>query len=250
LREILYGVNSVLEALRANRKIKSIYTARGKMDERLRQVVQTAETRGVKLHWVDRALLERMAESKSHQGVVAEAESYRYYAVGDILACARDEALAPLLLVLDGIEDPQNLGAILRTAECMGVHGAVIPKHEACAVTPAVSRASAGASEHLKVARVTNLVQTIKDLKKQGLWVVGTDSQASASCFDLTYPGPVALVIGGEGRGIRRLVKESCDYMVHIPMRGQVNSLNASVSCAIVLAEIVKQRWAAATSNG
>jgi 23S rRNA (guanosine2251-2'-O)-methyltransferase len=166
------------------------------------------------------------------------------------MALARERGEDPLLLVLDGIEDPQNLGAILRTAECLGAHGVVIPKHGACAVTSAVSRASAGASEHLKVARVTNLAQTLKELKKQGLWTVGADSQAPDSCFDLSYPGPLALVVGGEGRGIRRLVRENCDYMVHIPMSGRVNSLNASVSMAIVLAEIVRQRLVVAKNNG
>jgi 23S rRNA (guanosine2251-2'-O)-methyltransferase len=181
---------------------------------------------------------------------VAEAEPYRYFSLENMLDEARDRGVEPLLLLLDGVEDPQNLGAIIRTAECLGAHGVIIPKHGACPVTPAVTRASAGASEHLKVAMVTNLVRTIKELKDQGLWIVGTDSQAPVSCFDMSFPGPVALVIGGEGSGMRRLVRENCDYMVNIPMMGRVNSLNASVSSAIVLAEIVRQRRAAAEANG
>lgn len=250
MSEILLGMNSVLEALKANRKIRVIHIARDKSDDRLQSILQLAKDQRIKVVREDRAALDRIASSKFHQGLVAEAEPYRYYSVEDMLEQARDRGEEPLLLLLDGVEDPQNLGAIIRTAECLGAHGVLIPKHGACPITPAVSRASAGASEHLKVAMVTNLVRTIKELKKQGIWIVGTDSQAPVTCFDLSYPGPVALVIGGEGSGIRRLVRENCDYMVNIPMAGRVNSLNASVSSAICLAEIVRQRRAAAEVNG
>lgn len=250
MSEILQGINSVLEALKAKRGVRSIRVARGKVDDRLQLVLQMAKDQNIKVVWDDKAALDQMAGSKFHQGVVAEAEPYKYYSLEDILNQAQGRREEPLLLLLDGVEDPQNLGAIIRTSECLGAHGVVIPKHGACAVTPAVTRASAGASEHLKVAIVTNLVQTLKELKKQGVWTVGTDSQAPVSCFDLSFPSPVALVIGGEGRGIRRLVRENCDYMVHIPMTGQVNSLNASVSSAIVLAEIVRQRLATVKVNG
>lgn len=250
MSEILLGLNSVLEALKADRKVRVIHIARDKSDDRLQLILQLAKDQRIKVVRDDRAALDRMASSKFHQGIVAEAEPYRYYSVEDMLEQAGNQGEEPLLLLLDGVEDPQNLGAIIRTAECLGAHGVVIPKHGACAVTPAVSRASAGASEHLKVAMVTNLVRTIKDLKQQGIWIVGTDSQAPVTCFDLSYPGPVALVTGGEGSGIRRLVRENCDYMVNIPMAGRVNSLNASVSSAICLAEIVRQRRAAAEVNG
>ncbi len=243
-------MNSVLEALKADRKVRVIHIARDRSDDRLQAILRLAGEKRIKVVRDDKAALDRMASSRFHQGIVAEAEPYRYYSVEDMLEEAGDRGEEPLLLLLDGVEDPQNLGAIIRTAECLGAHGVVIPKHNACPVTPAVTRASAGASEHLKVAMVTNLVRTIKELKQQGIWIVGTDSEAADSCFDLSFPGPVALVTGGEGSGIRRLVRENCDYMVNIPMRGRVNSLNASVSSAIVLAEIVRQRRAAAEANG
>ncbi len=247
MSDILQGINSVLEALKAKRKINLIHIARGKVDDRLQLVLQMAKDQGIKVVRAQKADLDKMA-GKYHQGVVAEAEPYRYYSLEDISDQAGTEQ--PLLLLLDGVQDPQNLGAIIRTSECMGVNGVIIPKHGACEVTSAVTRASAGASEHLKVARVTNLVQTLKELKKRGFWIVGTDSQAPQSYFDISFLGPIALVIGGEGKGIRRLVGENCDYMVYIPMAGQINSLNASVSSAIVLGEIVRQRLTAAKING
>lgn len=250
MSEILLGINSVLEALKANRKVRVIHIARDRSDDRMQSILQLAKDKRIKVVRDDKAALDRLASSRFHQGIVAEAEPYRYYSLEDILEQAGDQREAPFLLLLDGVEDPQNLGAIMRTAECLGLHGVVIPRHGACAVTPAVTRASAGASEHLKVAMVTNLVSAIKELKKQGIWVVGTDSKAPDSCYDLAFPEPVALVTGGEGSGIRRLVKENCDFMVSIPMKGRVNSLNASVSSAIVLAEIVRQRRAAAGVNG
>jgi 23S rRNA (guanosine2251-2'-O)-methyltransferase len=243
-------MNSVLEALKADRKVRVIHIARDKSDDRLQAILQLARDKRIKVVRDDKAALDRLASTRLHQGIVAEAEPYRYFSLENMLDEARDRGVEPLLLLLDGVEDPQNLGAIIRTAECLGAHGVIIPKHGACPVTPAVTRASAGASEHLKVAMVTNLVRTIKELKDQGLWIVGTDSQAPVSCFDMSFPGPVALVIGGEGSGMRRLVRENCDYMVNIPMMGRVNSLNASVSSAIVLAEIVRQRRAAAEANG
>ncbi len=244
------GINSVLEALQSHRKIKVIRISRNQSDRRLQQILKLAEDRGIEVIRDDKKVLDRIAPHGSHQGVIAEAEPYRYYSLEDILDRAAEEGEEPLLLLLDGIEDPQNLGAIIRTAEGLGAHGVVIPRHGACPVTPAVTRASAGASEHLKVAMVTNLVSAMKELKERGIWIVGTDSRADISCYDMVYPGHIALVVGGEGKGIRRLVKENCDYMVSIPMRGRVNSLNASVSAAIVLAEIVRQRRAAAKDNG
>ncbi|MGI6512994.1 MAG: 23S rRNA (guanosine(2251)-2'-O)-methyltransferase RlmB [Syntrophomonadales bacterium] len=244
------GINSVLEALQAHRKIKVIRIARNQSDRRLQQILQLAEDRGIKVIRDDKKVLDRMASYGIHQGILAEAEPYRYYSLEDILNLAAEQGEEPLFLLLDGIEDPQNLGAIIRTAEGLGAHGVVIPKHGACPVTPAVTRASAGASEHLKVAMVTNLVSAMKELKERGIWIVGTDSRAAVSCYDIAYPTDIALVVGGEGKGIRRLVKENCDYMVSIPMRGRVNSLNASVSAAIVLAEVVRQRRAAASDNG
>lgn len=241
MSERLEGINSIREALRAGRKIEAIYTTR-KAKDALRAIVEQALQKNIPVHELEKGALERMASSDSHQGVLADAEPFRYRTIDDILESAADKGEHPLLLLLDGIEDPHNLGAIMRTAECMGVHGIVLPKHSTCRVTPAVSRASAGASEHLRVAEVNNLVQTIKDLKDKGLWIVGTDSAAKNSCYQQAYPEALGLVIGGEGRGMRRLVKENCDFMVSIPLKGSINSLNASVSSAIILYEIIRQR--------
>jgi len=246
LSELLPGINSVAEALKSGRDISTIYVVKGKVDSRISHILQMAEEMNIQVRRMDKANLDRLAGSGTHQGVVAEAESFLYYSLTDILDEAEKRGEQPLVVLLDGIMDPQNLGAIIRSAECLGAHGVVIPKHGACEVTPAVVRASAGAVEHLKVARVTNLVNAINELKKRGVWIVGSDVQGSDSCFDLVFPESVAIVVGSEGRGIRRLVRENCDFMVHIPMKGRVNSLNASVSCAVIMAQIARQRGEAA----
>ncbi len=250
MSEILVGINSITEALKNGRQITVIHVARERTDARLEALLKLAREQGIRIMKTERAAMDRMAGGSVHQGVAAEAADYSYSTVDEILEFARSEGEDPLLLILDGLEDPHNLGAIIRTAEGLGAHGVIIPRHGACEVTAAVGRASAGASEYIRVARETNLVNTIKELKNQGLWIAGTDSQATTSCFDMEYSGPLALVIGSEGKGIRRLVKESCDYLISIPMKGKVGSLNASVSCAIVLAQIVRNRRKVMTKDG
>ncbi len=246
MSELLSGINSVVEALKSGRDINTIYVIKEKTDSRISPILKLAEEMNVQVKRTNKANLDRLAGYGVHQGVVAEVGSFKYYSLSDILDKAEERGEQPLVVLLDGIMDPQNLGAIIRSAECLGAHGIVIPKHGACEVTPAVVRASAGAAEHLKVARETNLVNAINELKKRGVWIVGSDTQGSESCYNLDFPESVAIVIGSEGRGIRRLVRENCDFMVHIPMKGRVNSLNASVSCAIILAQIGRLRGEAA----
>lgn len=242
MTERLEGVNSILEALRAGRRIQKIYMARGKTGGAVQEILQLAGQKGIPVVEVDKEFLRRMTGGAGHQGIAAEAAPYRYYELHDLLKEAADRGEPPFFVILDGIEDPQNLGAMLRTAECLGVHGVVIPKHQACQVTPAVIKASAGAAEYVKIARVSNLVQAMEELKKAGLWIVGTDASAVHSCYDFDYPRELAVVIGGEGRGMRRLIKEKCDFMVRIPLQGRVGSLNASAALAVVLSHVAARR--------
>jgi 23S rRNA (guanosine2251-2'-O)-methyltransferase len=182
-----------------------------------------------------------MYTTANHQGVVALVDGYQYSSPEEILEQAALKGEPPFVLILDGIEDPQNMGAIIRTAECAGVHGVIIPQHNTVEMTAAVVRASAGAVEHMMVTRVTNLVNCIKDLKKQGLWVVGADLDGDSYCH-ASIPSPTALVVGGEGKGIRKLVRENCDMLVSIPMSGEITSLNASVAAGIIIYEVIRQR--------
>lgn len=241
MSEQLEGINSVMEALRSGRKIERIYVDRTRQDRRMEAVLALAAEKGIPVETVDRARLKSVSITGATQGIVATAVSYRYYLVEDIIDSAASKGEAPFIIILDGIEDPQNLGSIIRTAECAGVHGVIIPQRHSAKITPAVGRASAGAVEHVKVSLVPNLVNTIKYLKRVGLWVVGSDPAAGDVYFDVNFPTPLALVVGGEGRGIRRLVRENCDMVVRIPMFGRVGSLNASVACALVVYEVIRQ---------
>ncbi len=242
MAEYLGGINSVSEALRSDRTIKRIYLSKDSRSPRLEEIAAEAKKRQIPCKLLDRTGLDRIYSGSPHQGVVAEVEAYVYADLDEVLAGARSRNEDPFLLLLDGIEDPQNLGSIIRTAECAGVHGVIIPRHHSAEITPAVVRASAGAVEHMAVIQETNLVNTIKRLKEEGLWIVGADMDGKTDYFNSTLPQPTALVIGGEGRGIRRLVRENCDLLVRIPMFGQVNSLNASVSAALLIYEIVRQK--------
>jgi len=241
LQEKLSGINSVREALNGSRKVHRIYVLKERQDNRLQEIIALARTRGIKIEEASRQQLEQLAGNDWHQGVVARVEAYPYVSVEDIIERAAKRAEPPFIIILDGLEDPQNLGAIIRTAECAGVHGVIIPKDRAVDVTPAVVRASAGAVEHIPVARVSNLVNVIKDLKKQGMWVIGADMNGSKDHYSVDIPRPVAIVIGSEGKGIRRLVKENCDLLLRIPLRGRLNSLNASVAAALLIYEVLRQ---------
>jgi len=241
MREILYGRNAVLEALRAGKPIDRILLAKGtRAKGTLAEIIALARSRGVPIQRVERRDLDRIADR--HQGVVAEAGEYEYASVEEILTAAEERGEKPFLLILDCLQDIQNFGSLLRTAEAVGVHGVIIPKRRAVGVTAAVRKASAGAVEHLRIAQVGNLARTIAALKERGLWVIGLDMAGELTYDEADLDMPLAIVVGGEGQGISRLVQENCDFLVRLPMRGQVSSLNAAVAGSIVLYEALRRR--------
>jgi 23S rRNA (guanosine2251-2'-O)-methyltransferase len=239
---LIEGRNAVIEALRAGTAIDKIYIAKGETDAALGHIASSARERGVVVVEADRRKLDGMSRTKSHQGVIAVSAVREYVEVDDILAAAREKGEAPLIVVCDELSDPHNLGAVIRTAECAGAHGVVIPKRRSAGLTAIVAKTSAGAVSYLPVARVPNLTALLKDLKKEGLWVFGTAADGPTSLYEADLKGPAAIVIGSEGDGMSRLVREQCDFLVSIPMRGKVNSLNASAAAAVVLYEAVRQR--------
>jgi 23S rRNA (guanosine2251-2'-O)-methyltransferase len=232
----------VLEALRAGREINKLLVAKGSREGTIREVFAVARDAGVIIQEVDRKRLDTLAEGRNHQGVIALVAAHDYVEVDEILSRAKAAGEDPFLLVLDGIEDPQNLGSLLRTADAAGAHGIVIPERRAAGLTETVAKVSAGAIEYVPVARVTNIARTIDELKEQGLWVVGTHPDAPELYHQARLTGPLAVVVGSEGKGIGRLVAEKCDFMVRLPMRGRVTSLNAGVAGAILIYEIRRQR--------
>ena len=235
------GRNAVLEAFRSGKSVDKLFVLEKCEDGPVRTILREAKKHDTMVKFVKKERLEQMSETGMHQGVIAMTAAYNYAEVEDILEVAREKGEPPFLILLDNIEDPHNLGAIIRTAECAGAHGVIIPRRRAAGLTYAVGKASAGAIEYLPVARVTNIAATLEDLKKRGVWIYGTDLQGETWCqADLT--GPIALVIGNEGAGISRLVKEKCDVMLTLPMQGQISSLNASVAAGVVMYEIARQR--------
>lgn len=241
MKEKLAGVNSIMEALRGRRRVHKIYIQEGRGGKRIEELITLAGKRGVFWQYVEKIKLDNMYTQGNHQGVVAQVDTYEYSSLEEVLEYAAIRGQAPFLLILDGIEDPQNLGAIIRTAECAGVHGIIIPRHNASEITAVVARSSAGAVEHMRMVMETNLVSCINKLKKNGLWIVAVDMDGDQEYFNTNLPSPTALVVGGEGKGIRRLVKENCDMVVKIPMQGAVNSLNASIAASLVIYEIMRQ---------
>ena len=239
---IIEGRNAVLEALRADTPIDKLYLARGETDAALGHLASTARGKGIAVVECDRRKLDAMSVTHAHQGVIAVAAVREYASVDDILAAAREKGEAPLIVVCDELSDPHNLGAVIRTAECAGAHGVIIPKRRSAGLTATVAKTSAGAVSHLPVARVANLTACLKQLKQEGVWVYGAAAGASSSLYDVDWRGPCALVIGNEGKGIGRLVAETCDGLVALPMNGKLNSLNASAAAAILLYEAVRQR--------
>ncbi len=241
---VVYGMNPVRELLRAGAEgLAELWLAEG--GDRARSFAdleRAARDRGAKVRTAPRARLDRLSGVTQHQGVVAVVADYRYREVDDLLAAAAASSRPPLLVLLDGVEDPHNLGAIVRSAHALGAHGVVLPRDRAAGVTPAAAKASAGAIEHVGVARVTNLVRTIEELKEGGLWVVAAVPDGDRDLAAVDLRGPTALVLGGEGQGVRPLVQRSCDHAVRIPMLGRVGSLNASAAAAIVLYEAARQR--------
>ena len=236
------GKNAVMEALKAGRPLDKIYIARGEQDKALRFIAQKGKAAGAVISEVDRRKLDAMSVTHAHQGVIAVAAVREYSTVADILALAAQRGEAPLVVVCDEISDPHNLGAIIRTAECAGAHGVIIPKHRSAGITAVVEKTSAGAVEHMAVARVVNLAAALKELQDAGVWVFGTAADGEKNLWEADLKSTTALVIGSEGSGMSRLTRESCDFLLSIPLRGMVSSLNASNAAAIVLYEAVRQR--------
>jgi len=237
----LEGRNPVVEALRTGRTIEKILVAKGTREGAIREILRMAKDMGIVIQEVDRRRLDNISQTGAHQGIIALATPYTYATVEDMLRKAQELKELPFVVVLDGVEDPHNLGAVIRTAECCGVHGIIIPKRKAVGLTPTAVKASAGAVEHVLIARVTNIASTLEMLKEKGLWVIGADVEGKPYAFQ-DMKVPVALVIGGEGKGLRRLVKEKCDFIVGIAMKGKINSLNASVAAGILMYEVLRQR--------
>ena len=235
------GRNAVLEALRAGKPIDKLYVLDGCPDGPVRTIIREAKKGDTIINYVKKERLDQLSETGHHQGVIAMAASYEYATVEDILEKAREKGEAPFIFVLDNIEDPHNLGAMIRTANLAGAHGVIIPKRRAVGLTPTVARTSAGAINYTPVAKVTNLVKTMEDLKKKGLWFVCADMDGDVM-YDVNMKGPIGLVIGNEGEGVGRLVKDTCDFTARIPMKGDIDSLNASVAAGVLAYEIVRQR--------
>ena len=240
--DLIEGRNAVNEALKAGRAIDKLYVARGTNDSALGRITARARERCVAVVTVDRRKLDEISVTGSHQGVIAVAAVTHYASIDDILALAEERGEPPFVIVCDEISDVHNLGAIIRSAECAGAHGVIIPKRRSAGLTAVVDKTSAGAAEYLPVARVSNLPAALEELKRRGLWVYGSAAEAERGMWETDLTGPLCLVIGSEGEGMGRLVREKCDVLVSIPMRGRVSSLNASAAAAILIYEALRQR--------
>ena len=236
---IIEGRNAVLEAFRAGKTIDKLFVLDGCQDGPVKSILREAKKTDTIINFVDKERLDRLANSGHHQGVVAQAAAYEYAEVEDILNAAKEKGEAPFIFILDEIEDPHNLGAIIRTANLCGAHGVIIPKRRAVGLTATVAKTSAGAVNYTPVAKVTNIAKTIEELKKEGMWFVCADMDGQ-TMYDLNLTGPIGLVIGNEGAGVSRLVKEKCDFTASIPMKGDIDSLNASVAAGVLAYEIVR----------
>lgn len=238
---MIEGRNAVLEAFRSGKTVDKLYILDGCQDGPVRTIVREAKKRDTILNFVTKERLDQLSETKKHQGVIAMTAAYEYSDIEEMFALAEKKGEDPFLILLDNIEDPHNLGAIIRTANLAGAHGVIIPKNRAAGLTATVARTSAGALNYTPVAKVTNLAKTIEELKKEGLWFVCAD-MGGTTMYDLNLKGPIGLVIGNEGEGVGRLVKEKCDMVASIPMKGDIDSLNASVAAGVLAYEIVRQR--------
>ncbi len=240
--DIVEGRNAVLELLNSDRDINKIFVQSGERHGSINKIIAVAKENKVVVTEVEKSKLDFMSKTKNHQGVIAVVPPFNYCEVEDILDFAKSKNEDAFILILDGIEDPHNLGSIIRTAETAGVHGIIIPKRRTVTVNSTVAKVSAGAVEHMKIARVNNITETIRKLKENGLWIIGTDGEARTLCYNQDLKGDIAIIIGSEGFGMSRLVKENTDMLVKIPMKGKITSLNASVSAGIIIYEAVKQR--------
>lgn len=242
MENLIAGRQPVIEALRSDTPLEKVYIQFGTHGHVIQTIQQLARRRGVPITEVDRKRFSEICPDVNAQGVVAVSSTQSYVEVDALLKVAADKGEAPFLLILDEIEDPHNLGALIRTGECAGIHGVIIPRHHSASLNETVIKSSAGATLHLPVAKVTNIATTIDELREQGVWVVGTDMAASRTYDEHDYTGPLAIVVGNEGKGIRRLVKEKCDFLVKIPLYGRIESLNASVAGALILFEAARKR--------
>lgn len=240
-KNLIVGRNAVRELLSMERDVDKIFVSKGEREGSIKMLVAEARERGIPVIECDRSKLDSMAMGERHQGIVAIAAEMNYSSLDEIIACAEEKGEKPLIAVLDGVEDPHNLGAIIRSAECLGFHGIIIPKRRAVGLTATVAKASAGAILHMKIAKVTNLASTIDELKERGFWVYAADMDGEAY-YRTDFGGAAAIVLGSEGFGISRLVKEKCDVVVSIPMFGQVNSMNVSCAASVLFSEVAKQR--------
>ncbi|MGI1691970.1 23S rRNA (guanosine(2251)-2'-O)-methyltransferase RlmB [Thermoanaerobacter uzonensis] len=240
-QDIIFGRNPVIEAIKSGKEIEKIYvskTAGGNISK----IINFAKEAGIVVSTTDNDTLSKLAGGRNHQGVVALSAVYQYFEVENLLEYAEQKKEKPFLLILDEITDPHNLGAIIRSAEAFGVHGIIIPKRRAVGVNATVVKTSAGAVEYMRIAKVSNINNTIRDLKERGVWIVGTDVNAEKSFEELNYDFPVAFVIGNEGKGVSKLVLQNCDFIVKIPMKGKINSLNASVAASILIYQVLLKR--------
>ncbi|RII27864.1 MAG: 23S rRNA (guanosine(2251)-2'-O)-methyltransferase RlmB [Geobacter sp.] len=244
--EMIYGMNPVLEALRGSRRAFELFVAAGANDRRLEKLLKLAEEKGVPVRHRDKRDIARLCGTEHHQGVALRVEGFPYTDLADVVEQWRSTETNGLVLVLDGIQDPHNLGALIRTAACAGANGVIIPRDRAAAVTPTVEKSSAGAVETIPIAQVTNIAQTLAELKEAGFWIYGAVGEAAEPVFRQDLTGNVALVIGSEGEGLRPLVRKACDLLVAIPLQGGVSSLNASVAGGVLMFEVVRQRLSAA----
>ncbi len=239
----IIGINPVLEALKAGRPVRRLLVAeQRKQGRELNAILKLAREAGAEIRFVNREALNREAPGAIHQGVIATVAAKQYATLDDTLQAPIRQGQSPLILVLDGVEDPRNLGAILRTADAAGVHGAIIPERRAAGLSESVAKAAAGAVEHVPVVKVVNIVNTLEELKRSGIWVAGAEAGSEMVYWDADLVRPTALVLGGEDRGVRRLVRERCDYLVSLPLLGRINSLNVSVAAGILLYEALRQR--------
>jgi 23S rRNA (guanosine2251-2'-O)-methyltransferase len=242
-KDKIIGINPVLEAMKAGRPVQRLLVAdQRKHDRNVQAILRLARECGAEVRFASREALNREAPGTSHQGVIAIASSKQYATLDEILAAPAQQGKAPLFLVLDGVEDPRNLGAIIRTAGAAGVHGVIIPERRATGLTETVAKAAAGAMEHVPVVKVVNIVNTLEEFKKAGVWVAGAEAGGETVYWDADFVRPTALVLGGEDRGVRRLVREHCDYLVSLPLLGMISSLNVSVAAGILLYEALRQR--------
>ncbi|OOP71617.1 23S rRNA (guanosine(2251)-2'-O)-methyltransferase RlmB [Clostridium beijerinckii] len=240
--DIVIGRNAVIEALKGERTIETLYISNSKLEGSIKTIVGLAKENRILIKEVDKRKLDSMCGGEVHQGVIAKVTPYKYSEVSDILDLAEKRGEAPFIVILDEIEDPHNLGSIVRTAELFGVHGIILPKRRSASVSTTVYKSSVGAIEHVKIAKVTNLNSTIEELKEKGIWIYGADIRAEEYSYQVDFGGPCAVIIGNEGRGISKLTVEKCDKLIKIPMVGKINSLNASVAGGIIMYEVLKGR--------